>query len=218
MIGLTLARELNKITMEELAQKLNITKQSISLWEKDGNIPLRRQKELSQILRIPENYLTKELSEIDRLIIRKIQIQNDIKDSTVTVDEDIIDEETGKVITNTQTFITNNSLLKTLDEINNEIEKLKFKDEIGSSINKSQINQYLYNKFYLILEDKKVDKVVIQRILQAIKYFYDGKDSEENNINELIGVISKIDKKHKDDLKEIGEVQKFFDKGNNIFS
>ena len=73
MIGLYFIRKLYNMSMDELAHNLNITKQTVSKWEK-RKIPIsdKRLNQLSNLFNIQEKYFQKELNEIDELEIQNI--------------------------------------------------------------------------------------------------------------------------------------------------
>ena len=70
MKGITFARNLWELTPEELAQKIGLSRTIVSLWENGKKtIPEKRQDELEKILCINKNYLEKELTSVDKILI-----------------------------------------------------------------------------------------------------------------------------------------------------
>lgn len=70
MLGITYVREKNNITITELAEKLQISKQAISQWEKEIDcIPSKRLKQLSELFKVPEEYFLLEMTMINKIKI-----------------------------------------------------------------------------------------------------------------------------------------------------
>ena len=62
MLGFDLICSLRDIDYLELANKLGVTKQAISLWGKRGVIPKTRREQLSEILGVPIEILNREIN------------------------------------------------------------------------------------------------------------------------------------------------------------
>lgn len=62
MLGFELICFLKGVDYLELANKLGVTKQAISLWGKRGVIPKTRREELSEILGAPIEILNREIN------------------------------------------------------------------------------------------------------------------------------------------------------------
>ena len=62
MLGFELICFLRDIDYLELANKLGVTKQAISLWGKRGVIPKTRREQLSEILGVPIEILNREIN------------------------------------------------------------------------------------------------------------------------------------------------------------
>lgn len=61
MLGFELICFLRGVDYLELANKLGVTKQAISLWGKRGVIPKTRREQLSEILGVPIEILNREI-------------------------------------------------------------------------------------------------------------------------------------------------------------
>ena len=67
MIGLNYIRNLYKKTTVDLAEELGVTNGLISQWEQGKKpIPAKRVEQLSKLFDIPEQYFTKQVSDIDQ--------------------------------------------------------------------------------------------------------------------------------------------------------
>ena len=78
MLGLNYIRNIYGLSMQELAEKLGISKQAISKWEKgEKKIPQSRIQQLSEEVfkGIPLDYYSKELNRIEQLVVQKNQIK-----------------------------------------------------------------------------------------------------------------------------------------------
>lgn len=62
MLGFELICFLRGVDYLELANKLGVTKQAISLWGKRGVIPKTRREQLSEILGVPVEILNREIN------------------------------------------------------------------------------------------------------------------------------------------------------------
>lgn len=62
MLGFELICFLRDVDYLELANKLGVTKQAISLWGKRGVIPKTRREQLSEILGVPIEILNREIN------------------------------------------------------------------------------------------------------------------------------------------------------------
>lgn len=78
MIGLQYLCDINNLTGIDLAKKLNVSKQTINDWiKKRRNIPKKHYEKLKEIFNVPEEYFGKELSDLDKLQLQRIKIDND---------------------------------------------------------------------------------------------------------------------------------------------
>jgi transcriptional regulator with XRE-family HTH domain len=83
MLGLTYIRNAYAFSMQELAEKLAISKQTVSKWEKGNKkIPQRRIKQMSEEIfkGIPQDYYTRELGRAEQLAVQKKKIETEVSD------------------------------------------------------------------------------------------------------------------------------------------
>lgn len=85
MIGLELILNLKKMSFKDLADRLGITKQNISMWiSTERKIPKKYLQQLEEILNIPKEYYQKEIVEIDKLQIEKLVLEKcDLEDDDI---------------------------------------------------------------------------------------------------------------------------------------
>lgn len=138
MIGLNYIRNLYKKTTVDLAKELGITNGLISQWEQEKKpIPDKRVKQLSKLFGIPDVYFTKQVSDIDKLLIENIKIDQDISKTEYEYEDTVYDEKINDYITIPQIGY-DNSLIE-LKEINDStIKKLKVLQKIDGIISSSQ--------------------------------------------------------------------------------
>lgn len=171
MIGLTCLRELYNLTMQELADKIEVSKQLVSMWESEKKaISKDKLKKLSKLFNQPEEYLTKELSDVEKLEAeyRKLetQLNYDIneggnKNYIISGDNDI-----------------NNSI--ELDTISLEIETYKLFEDMQKSIFSNSIgygerNIDLFSKLLTIIkneDEKQINMNIVYNILNCLLVYY----------------------------------------------
>jgi transcriptional regulator with XRE-family HTH domain len=190
-------REIFNLTLEDVANMLNIKKQSVSEWSKNNKIPEKRIKELSELLNIPEEYFNKEISEVDKIKLQNIKLEQDIKNSIFEYEREIYDNETDETIT-TISDIAYNKDLERLYEINNikinKLNLLKKIDTIISKYNNEEGNELILDKSYEevfidifnrlanVVDSQEQDFSILYYILRALEL-----TSSLENINKYIG-------------------------------
>ena len=190
-------REIFNLTLEDVANMLNIKKQSVSEWSKNNKIPEKRIKELSELLNIPEEYFNKEISEVDKIKLQNIKLEQDIKNSIFEYEREIYDNETDETIT-TISDIAYNKDLERLHEINNikinKLNLLKKIDTIISKYNNEEGNELILDKSYEevfidifnrlanVVDSQEQDFSILYYILRALEL-----TSSLENINKYIG-------------------------------
>ena len=190
-------REIFNLTLEDVANMLHIKKQSVSEWSKNNKIPEKRIKELSELLNIPEEYFNKEISEVDKIKLQNIKLEQDIKNSIFEYEREIYDNETDETIT-TISDIAYNKDLERLYEINNikinKLNLLKKIDTIISKYNNEEGNELILDKSYEevfidifnrlanVVDSQEQDFSILYYILRALEL-----TSSLENINKYIG-------------------------------
>lgn len=181
MIGLTYIRKLYGLTMEELAQKLNVSKQTVSKWE-SGKVKLStsRLKQLTELFNFETNeYFTKELESLDEWKIQKMKISNELK----TTDDGWL-------------LLQNSADSKKHWEFEKLELKIFINETMGESwdvINECQgyaritsiVETYsLLNK--IIKSDNYKNLSVINSIIETVSDYYKSEKSIENEANDEI--------------------------------
>lgn len=79
MRGLEFILQLDDMPFKELADKLGITKQNISMWASGKReIPKKYLPALSKMFNFPEEYFQKELTDLDKLNIQKYKLESEV--------------------------------------------------------------------------------------------------------------------------------------------
>lgn len=97
MIGLKYLMDLHNIKSKQLAEMLGVGKATVSSWiNKKRLISTKHYEKLKEIFKVPEEYFQREISELDKLKLQQIKLENDTFEYTYT---DVIwDNETQQEI------------------------------------------------------------------------------------------------------------------------
>lgn len=137
-IALTYIREIFNMSMNDLAVKLGITKQSISKWE-NGIIEITSERliQLEKLFGIPANlFIQESISDQDKLMIQKIKLEKEFINYKLSTDE---------------TF-SNASL--------NKPETVKQAIKYIADLNNTTIDNLLYNLGYVKIENEIVQGII----------------------------------------------------------
>ncbi|WP_346683916.1 helix-turn-helix domain-containing protein [Anaerostipes butyraticus] len=182
-----------QMTMDELAEKLGVTKQSIYLWESwKKDVPSRRLKQLSEISGIPENYFLKqEISERDKLELNRFKLQKELKDAKNEAKEQSYDELLMKIDCNNVEL----NIIDTLDKINRVIhynlpyfgkaKNISLDDKVKSMKRKIEA----FNRFAEILYGNE-NQYFIFEMLRVMELFFDSNTKRKyylSDITEITG-------------------------------
>lgn len=213
MIGLYFIRKLYNMSMDELAHNLNITKQTVSKWEK-RKIPIsdKRLNQLSKIFNIPEKYFQKELDEIDRMEIQNIKLNSELKNYEYEYEDTITDPDTGEEITVTQTSIDEGALFDfSLNSYNLNQKKLliAIKDSMDRQFeeNNDEYRDYglgnaneileLYERFLKLVNNADIDNNTIKRVLMGVQLAYGKIFDSEKFVRKIAKDIKEYNKESK---------------------
>lgn len=178
-------------TMDELALQLNVSKQAVYTWESGRKkIPEQRLTQLSELSGVPEKFfLIEELSERDKLEIKKYRLGKELDDTMVEYEEEIQDSE-GNWVTIPAYYMNaglmehiefNDMELKiddTLKKIDTVIHDYKphFGDEDIVSANDiladMDIKRSVFDRFADIIDGNEQREFIYQ-ILRSMELFFD---------------------------------------------
>lgn len=213
MIGLYFIRKLYNMSMDELAHNLNITKQTVSKWEK-RKIPIsdKRLNQLSNLFNIQEKYFQKELNEIDELEIQNIKLNNELKNSEYEFEDTITDPDTGEEIIVPQISIDEGALFDfSLNSYNLNQKKLliAIKDSMDRQFeeNNDEYRDYglghaneileLYERFLKLVNNTDIDNNTIKRVLMGVQLAYGKIFDSEKFVRKIAKDIKEYNKESK---------------------
>lgn len=183
MIGLEYILQATGMQGKELAEQLGINKQNTTLWiSGKQKIPKKHLPILERIFKIPQDYFQKELTEIDKLEIQKIKLDQDLSASAVEYEDTVYDYETGEYINIPQTYY-DSGIVEHLRCTEEEIQKFKVLKKIDNIISEPPdepecfedvINQIdarteLFNRFADIVKSNEVERQLLHEVMRAIE-------------------------------------------------
>jgi transcriptional regulator with XRE-family HTH domain len=159
--------EQKRCSPEKLAKLSKVRKQSILLWEKKGKIPENRLKQISTILEVPEKYLTKEITEIDKLELEKLIMEKILDDSIQKAKIPVYDDS-GNLLSETQETMQY-GILNIISVYDEKISKLKLLDSIKDCIEKSESNYSVFNTLNEIIRSNSINTGTLVQVMDALK-------------------------------------------------
>ena len=222
MIGLKYIRTLFNDTGEDVAEKLGVTKVTISKWENGIKpIPQKRLTELSEIYGIPEKYFNKELTKIEELKIERKRLSDYYDSSFVEYEEPVAfdskgnpieyitrfdgDRNTAEAIRFTELEIKIEQLLQ---KIRNTIHNsnIDYDDEFTNSdsiIDIQEQNFGLFSKFNMLMNEN--DEMFLAFILRAVELSNDDSWGENPRLdrNGLTGKVLNVINEWKESEKKL---------------
>lgn len=172
----------------ELADKLGIRKQNINMWIKGKqNIPKKYLPILEELFHINREYLSKNLTEIDKLEIQKEKLKYEIKPVINKFEEEFSMGEENKMITKP---IYDK---EEVNKISRDIEKAKLTQRFSEAINIVDNNPNMETyKLIVELMEKVPQEVILKRTIEALGHYYDiipnhiSSDDEQDEFEEEI--------------------------------
>ncbi|MDU1604729.1 MAG: helix-turn-helix transcriptional regulator [Clostridium sp.] len=166
MIGLEYILNLYNMQHQELAEKLGIRKQNINLWiKRKQNLSKKHIPKLEEIFKIPQEYFEKELTDVDKLIIQKEKLKNELGDNSIMLYQ--VKADWFGEYNNKPSFSEEPLYEGTTREMEIKIHKAKIIEKLNNSNISSEgldlvqdVISYLDNK----IEDQKEIKI-IKRIM-----------------------------------------------------
>lgn len=204
--------KINEMSNSDLAKELDILRGNVHNWTKGKRkIPLKYIEKLCRIFDLPEEFFLRELSEEERVIVKKKYIER-LMDKSSFEYEDTIINGNGEEEVVTRAYV-DGSTERLWDEYNNEIIKARSTarviDRVKKTIAESDNEKYM-NTFIDLLEHKNVSKVILNNLLTAITIAYDVKEESGDNefVMKLVGSIKDYEAERQKKKKEIEEMMK----------
>jgi transcriptional regulator with XRE-family HTH domain len=194
MIVLTYVREKAGMTMEQLGEKLGVSKQTLSLWEGEkSKIPDKRIDELYDLFKVKKSYFQKELDEVMKL----------------KVDQCLLNYEIEVMTNNNEDYGEKwDSINRQLSDIINELDRIDIIKTVELRLkNKNNFEAYLI--LNALLDDKfkgerAFNKKVIYDTISALKDIYLYDFIEDDFTKALYTLLSK----YQDYLNQVSELMK----------
>lgn len=192
------SEQLNK-TMEELAQDLGVSKQSIYLWESEKKkIPEKRLVQLEKISGIPQKYFVSvDVSERDKMEINRYRLNKELEDSAFEYEDTVYDQygdehvvsythmDTGLLehVDLNDMEIKTDDLLTKIKNIVTEFNPILEEDEflsINDVLNHMSITISVFDRFADIVYKNK-ETTFLYQVIRAMELFF-GSNVDRNQI------------------------------------
>jgi len=169
LIGLEYILNLYNLQHVELAEKLGIKKQNINMWLKQKqNIPKKYLPVLEELFGIESNYLSRELTEIEKLEIQKEKLKKDLNPVIKKHEEQF---EIGEINDMVKKPIYDK---EEMNAIERNIEKAMLVSKFKEALDVVDKNPYM-NTYKLIVElmGKVQHEVVLHKTIEALAHYYE---------------------------------------------
>ncbi|WP_147534388.1 helix-turn-helix domain-containing protein [Bacillus marasmi] len=196
MVGLEYILNLYHMEHQVLADKLGIKKQNINLWIKGKqSISKKHLPLLSEIFGHEEEYFQKELDDVDKLMIQKEKLRQELKPQVVDYETDITlgkdAEFIGKPIYNKVEF----------NEINKELEKAQLVAEFREVVSgiDNPLELQLMSQLSMLLRERR-QETIFEYTIDALSHYYDvlpdwvGEPESDEFVEEFLELAAQHDK------------------------
>lgn len=230
MIGLEYICNLFNKQYKDVAEELGISPQAINSWIKGKRmIPKAQLPRLSKIFNIPEKYFRMKLTELHKLEIQMIRLENEWIEEEY--EDTMVNEETGEEMTVTR-VMTDHGQEMHMEVLRLEIEERKMINRIEQTINK-ELHYYeeltesnfhdnisethdllrIYKLFVETIENKYITKHTLINLLKAMnlqkdKIFDSGEFTNKiaNEIKQEEDRVTKNAEEWMEKVKEFNEI------------
>ena len=169
MIGLEYILSLYNIQHVKLAEILGIKKQNINMWVKQKqNIPKKYLPVLEELFAVQINYFSREITEIDKLEIKKEKLKKELKPLIKKHDQQFVIGEINDIVEKT---IYDKEEINTIER---DIEKAKLVSKFKEALDVVDNNPYL-DTYKLIVElmEKVQHEAVLHKTIEALAHYYE---------------------------------------------
>lgn len=195
MIGLEYICNLYNIQYKEIAEMLGISKQTINSWVTGRRkIPRKYLPSISKKFDISEEYFQKEINDVDKLIIQKLKLENELKPS-------VVDYELQFMVGENADLIEKPIYDKVeINDIEFDIKKTKILYDLKNIINNAH-NDYelqIYEQIVLLFKEYG-NKRILGYTIDAVSHYYDvlpywvGEPESQDFVDEFIKLAQKYD-------------------------
>lgn len=180
MFGLTYIRNLFNMSMDDVAKKLGVSKQTLSKWEnKKIKISDERLNQLSSLFNTPKEYFEKELDEINKINIQQLKIQKEIKDNPI-----IVGYKAQLTLFGDEPIYHGENELETLNYELKQNVIIKMKDDI-LKLEENVDKQDIILEMIEMIDDDDCKREII---IEGLKYF-DNEDTLEELKKEVNNIV-----------------------------
>lgn len=194
MNGLEYALNIYNMSQQQLAEPLGIKQQNIDKWVRGiKKIPVKHLPKLSEIFKIPQEYFQKELTNLDKVELSRMQILN----SPELREYKSSDADNNGTKINKTILVNEGIDITSLRLLDMEKEILLTQEQVQKNMSNKMINDYepfssniylLYKMFNQIIEQNCIRDDILEDILISIISL---KDSNKIK-NEFSKVISEV--------------------------
>lgn len=176
MVGLEYILNLYNVQQIELAEKLGIKKQNITLWiKRKQKIPKKHLVLLTVMFELPEEYFEKELNEAEKLEIQKYKLVKDSKIATESVSNSISDLRRYDE--------------KLMESLELGVEKVKLAEEVSKSVEEEIKRDIFFNIKLLALGIVKREALCSEGLWNGERTF-----EEKKALSSLFLIYNKLQK------------------------
>lgn len=200
MIGLKFIRKLYGMTLDNVAELIGVSKQTVSKWERGlVSITSDNLKKLSSLFSLSPEYFFKELTKDDEIRIQQQKVRSELVMYPNQQEQGTFD----LVECERREFEFFESIKDNFKKIEGEtISKIK-----GKRFN--MLNEY--KRFERVMQDRRVDKLELRLIFTAVQIAYNNENIEEveNDFVKNIAIAIRVNRKERmQQLKERREARK----------
>ncbi|ELC8441040.1 helix-turn-helix domain-containing protein [Clostridium perfringens] len=206
MIGLEYLCSLSNMSYSELADKLNISKATVSNWIAGRrNINEKYYLDLTYIFNVPDEWFSKELSETDKLKLQKLYFENKLAEKQFEIEPDnLVDKKMMMDFYIYKKEILNNidSFLKT-----NFNEYIENNNRISDGTLEGYMDLLIFKQLLDLLQKNNLNKTTIGGVLTEMfnandKYLQSTNDKNKMMLRLMIEVLDDEWNEHVKNLKK----------------
>lgn len=190
MIGLTYIRSSFNKSMQNVADRLGISKQTVSKWENGQRpIPEKRLNELADLFNLPLKYFDKELSDIEKYEIECIKLKKKLgyyEDNEGNKIININSNEDMKMSMQLELIEEKIDSLKVIDKIT----RIMTFEDLDKNISSTEQVSNIINSYELlsdIILSKKANLNVISNLVYSMALYYGAAENDEEQIEKEWG-------------------------------
>lgn len=198
IIGFQYVCNLFNVQYTDIANLLNISKQTINSWTSGRRpIPKKYLPKLSEMFNVPEEYFQKEMNEVDKLIIQKEKLKKELTPKITGYNQQLMIGDNADIV---EKPVYNT---KVMNEIELEIEKTRIIENFRELV--SQVDDdfelYVFKQINLLLNKAGGENTIFQYTVDAVSHYYNvlpywvGDPESDEFVEEFIELAKKYEGK-----------------------